>query len=518
MTEFQKRFRHIATEFLRTAIVLDDRAYSGTARIGTALRPPPVRRSYRSGGGDSPVGDPGSHDLDTVRLVGGFAEQGILCGVLGMDGGEDARVVDKLMDRADVVVLDWQMRGDDGTFALDRLRHLTRDMSRLRIVAVYTGEAELDRIAGLIKSSVTTESNWEGSPSRMLWNGSCYVALYCKEGTNTRSGFENRVVPEEDLADRMVTDFVTVVAGLLPAVALTALASVRNNAYRLLNSFGQRLDPAFLCHRSRLQAPDDAEALVAKMVSGEIEEIVEEAVAARQPAGLNAIEKWLGTTDLSEPARTDVRKLLATGDGGTVQLFSAELREKSPKKSHIWLAEELSRDSDPARVNYEFAWLASHRAVAGRGPRRLHLGTIVRKVCSESGEYYVCIRPRCDSVRLEIDTPFLFLVLTRGGGKWRLDEGRLKLVIRTDTRFVVRFVSSKPFLRKFAPTDETGVVQTQVIKGKGQHFVDTDKTAFLWVGELRQEFAQRIAQNFGSHLARVAAEDSEWLRRMARGG
>lgn len=518
MTEFQKRFRRIATEFLRTAIVFDDKAYSNAVRIDTALRPPPLRRSYRTGGTESPGGDLVSDDLDTVRLVGGFAEHGILCGVPGMEGVGGTMVVDELMDHADIVVLDWQMRGDDGTFALDRLRHLTNDTSRLRIVAVYTGEAELDKVADLIKSSVATELNWGGSPSHMLWNGSCYVALYCKEGTNPRSDFANRVVSEEDLADRMVGDFVTIVAGLLPAVVLTALTSVRDNAYRLLNSFGERLDPAFLSHRSGLQTPDDAEALVARMISGEIEEIVEEAVATHQPAGLDAIDKWLGTTGLGETVRTDVRELLATGDGGTVQLLSAELREKSPKKSHIWLAGELSSDSDPARVNYEFAWLASHRAVARTGPKRLHLGTIVRKGCSESGVYYVCVRPRCDSVRLENDTPFLFLVLARDGGKRKLDEGRLRLVIRTNTGFIVRFVSSEPFLCKFAATAETGVVQTQVIKGEEQQFVDTDKTAFTWVGELRQEFAQRIAQSFGSHLARVAAEDSEWLRRMARGG
>lgn len=512
MTEFQKRFRRIATEFLRTAIVVDDKAYSGTVRIGSALRPPPVRRSYRAGGTEAPIGDPVSHDLDTVRLVNGFAEHGILCGVLGMDSAEDAEGLDKLMDRADIVILDWRMWGDDGAFTLERLRHLVGDSGRLRIVGVYTGEANLDRITDLIKSTVATDSNWDGSPTRILRNGSCYVALYCKEGANPPAEFRDRVVHEEDLADRMVTDFVTIVAGLLPAVVLTALTSVRDNAYRVLNGFAQRLDPAFLCHRSCLLTPDDAEALVVRMVSGEIEEIVEEAVAARQPAGLEAIDSWLDTRDLSDDVRTDLQRLLASGSGGSVQLLSTELAGKvSSKKPYQWLTGKLCKVGDVASVDHEFAWLASHRAVTGIESKRLHLGTIVRRGCSERGEHYVCIRPRCDSVRLERDTPFLFLALTEDGGK-------SKLVIRTGTGFVIRTISDKPFVRTFAPDGGIDFVRTRIDDAKEHCFVDTDGTKFAWAGELRQEFAQRIAQRFGSHLARVAAEDSEWLRRTARDG
>ena len=41
---------------------------------------------------------------------------------------------------------------------------------------------------------------------------------------------------------------------------------------------------------------------------------------------------------------------------------------------------------------------------------------------------------------------------------------------------------------------------------------------FVWQGELKAEFAQRIAQTFTANLSRVAVDESEWLRRMAGKG
>ena len=511
MTEFQNRFRSIATDFLRTAIVIDDAAYSGAERTSVVLRPPSARRSYRSDPVEPTDSGRTSHDLDAARLVDGFARHGILCSVHRMDDEMGEKELGDLVDRADIVVLDWQMRNDNGAFALDRLRHLTTDKNRLRIVAVYTGEERLEMVAEkIVGSELTSETSWEILSSGMLRNGSCYVALYCKEGANPQLGFADRVVGEKKLPDRLVMDFVTITAGLLPAVVLTALTSVRDNAHRLLNSFGKRLDPAFLCHRSCLPIPDDAEALVVRMISGEIEEILEEAVVARRPAGLKAIDSWLETRELDFQLRSDVRKLLANGSEGSVQLLSDKLvGKKKPRKAHQWLTGILATSTDAERINLEFAWLASHRAVTGPEPKRLHLGTIVRE-CSESGGHYVCIRPRCDSVRLKGDTPFLFLSLTK-------EAGDSQLVIRTKNGFAKRTISNTPVVRTFAPADGTEVVQTRADDQNGHHFADCDEMKFEWVGELRQEFAQRIVHRFGSHLGRVAAEDSEWLRRTARG-
>ena len=48
------------------------------------------------------------------------------------------------------------------------------------------------------------------------------------------------------------------------------------------------------------------------------------------------------------------------------------------------------------------------------------------------------------------------------------------------------------------------------------YFSDANNTRFDWLGELKAEFAQRIAQEFASGLSRVAVDESEWLRREAK--
>ena len=506
MTEFNERFRLVATDFLRTAVVLDDRAYGSSEATGGALRPPPTRRSYRSDRVELTADGP-SHDLDSAKLVEGFARHGILCGVLDCVPGTEEP--GKLVEHADIVVLDWQMWGDGGEFALERIRRLAVDQYRLRIVAVYTGEPDLETIRSRIsRSEVTDGQRWEDLPSGMLQCNSCYVALYCKEGTNPRPSLAGRVVHEGDLAEKLVADFVEIAAGLVPAVALTALTSVRDNAYRLLNSFANRLDPAFLCHRACLPTPDDAEAFVARKVAGEIEEIIGDAVAARQPAGLGAISAWLATREMSGEARNELRRLLAPGSDRAAQLLSPELHGNKPKKPHRWFTGKLAGEA-AGDVDHEFAWLASHRIVVGDEPRRLHLGTVVGREYRGTQEFYVCIRPRCDSVRLTGHTPFLFLKLTEG-------KGVATLVLRSSTGFVLKTVSSMPFVREFASCGGNGVVISRTFGPKGHCFVDSAGAEFEWLGELREEFAQRIVQRYGSHLGRVAAEDTEWLRMTER--
>ncbi len=511
MSEFHERFRHIATEFLRTAVVLDDRAYGGSGATGGVLQRPPTRRSYRSERVELTDGRP-SHDLNSAELVQGFARHGILCGVLDSVSGAEA--LDKLVDRADIVVLDWQIFGDEGAFALERIHRLAVDQHRLRIVAVYTGEADLDTIRERIGGSeVAGGRRWEDSASGMLRCGSCYVALYCKEGANPQPGFRDRVVHEGELAESVVNDFVAVAAGLVPAVALTALTSVRDNAYRLLNRFGSFLDPAFLCHRACLPAPDDAETFIVSKVAGEVEEIMTDSVAARRPAGLEAISTWLEARKLSGDARKELQRLLTSDSDRTAQFSSPELRGKGLRKLHRWFTGILAGDA-ASDVDLAFAWIASHRVVVGQEPKRLQLGTIVRRRQRGVEEFYVCIRPRCDSVRLTGLTPFLFLALTEGNG----GKGVATLVVKSSDGFVRKTVKSTPFVQEFAPLGDNGVVVTQVGESENHYYVDCDGTEFDWMGELRQEFAQRIVQRYGSHLGRVAVEDTEWLRRIAGDG
>ena len=94
----------------------------------------------------------------------------------------------------------------------------------------------------------------------------------------------------------------------------------------------------------------------------------------------------------------------------------------------------------------------------------------------------------------------------------------IQLVIRTregeHLRVSVCTSPSQWSLVKFAPKNKGGPVVAEQDAEKGFLFTAADNTQYDWLGELKAEFAQRIAHRFASGLSRVAVDNSEWLRRM----
>ena len=72
---------------------------------------------------------------------------------------------------------------------------------------------------------------------------------------------------------------------------------------------------------------------------------------------------------------------------------------------------------------------------------------------------------------------------------------------------------------QFKPSRENGAITATRREPNGCfEFTDTSGKRYKWRGELKFEYAQRIAQTFGTTLSRVAVDESEWLRRAARRG
>ena len=158
------------------------------------------------------------------------------------------------------------------------------------------------------------------------------------------------------------------------------------------------------------------------------------------------------------------------------------------------------------------AWMFNFRTVFNAPPPILRLGSVLRRRSHDKPKYFVCMRPTCDSVRLEGDTMFLLLPLVEPYDK------SVQIVLRTDADVYKRVsVSTKMnqwLLVKFAPNPEKASVAAER-DDTGFFFTDSEHVRFEWLGELKASFAQRLAQEFASGLSRVAVDDSEWLRREA---
>ena len=504
-----------AKRFLQTAVVVDDEAYMGTGSNGPKgeVVVPDRRTPTLSQEDHSSVGSRSKHSLDAQSVMDSFAALGVICGVVG-----PTQSAMETMRKADIVVLDWRLQKDDPRYALKLLRDLLAgeelDRNSLRLVAIYTGEARLENIydeiiAELEKNKLESIKIENGNKAEILYRHS-RVVLYAKSGVKLAKPLKQRRVEAEDLPKRLVDDFTAMTEGLLPSIALTSLTAVREGAHKVLDRFCAELDPAFLTQKACISNPDDAELQIVSHVAEELRGLMDNAVAEQSPAGAKAVEAWLrrkhaqGNGDKNFSLK-DMIKLANEGLG------KSSLNEKYVKKLSAGFA-----GGNAVELNKRLAWIMSFRTVFNAPPPTLWLGSVVTKMGNGKDDgHLICMRPRCDCVRLEGDTRFFFLPLVEP--KKRSDQ----LVVRLDNEYKHLSIEPDPagwVHLEFAPSKNNHPVTATKLESKdGFEFTDTCDKRYTWQGELTTEYAQRIVQNFATKLSRVAVNESEWLRIMAKG-
>ena len=509
--------RDFAQRFLQTAVVVDDEAYmalGGVDGLQTEVVAPGRHTRVSSQDDRSPVDRGSVHTLNASSVMDSFSALGVICGVTGPT---DSAM--ETMRQADIVILDWLLRDGEPQCALKLLRDLlTGEVERnsLRLVAIYTGEALLEEICAAVSAElkeagldpVENETKTEVSyrHGRMV--------LYAKSGVNLAELLKHRSVAEEDLPGRLVDDFASMTSGLLPGIALASLTAVREGAHRVLDRFCADLDPAFLAHRACLSNPDDAERQIVNHVAEELRGLMDNAVAEKSPAGADAVERWIrskadGAASFAFRNRNlDLEQTIAMANKG---LAASQLKDNAFEG----LTAGFSGNEVDA-LDERLAWIMSFRTVYNAPPPILWLGSIVTESSDGDERHLICMRPRCDCVRLEEKTTFFFLPLVTPRGVTeqivvRLDATYKRLGIQLDPAGWVR--------RQFRPLTGNGpVTATKRQSGDGFEFTDTCGKRYRWRGELKAEYAQRIAQTFAATLSRVAVAESEWLRRMAKSG
>ena len=515
--QFRRRSREVARRFLQTAVVVDDEAYMATERSeignGEVVAPGRTGRATEQSGGSS-AGRATGHTLNAKSVIDAFATLGVVCGVVGPD-----QSAMETMRRADIVVLDWQLREGDPNCALNLLRDLLTgevDRNSLRLVAIYTGEARLEDICEAVSAQLREmqlEPVEDASKSATSYRHG-RVVLYAKSDVNLANNLKERSVAEEDLPERLVEDFAAMTEGLLPRIALTSLTAVREGAHMVLDQFSADLDPAFLAHRACLPNSDDAEQHIVNHVAEELRGLMGNAVAAESPASADAVEGWMrlqrGATE-----RFDF-------GGGALDLDQAVTLAREGLRASVLkdnAFEGLSAGFAGGEVvdrDERLAWIMSFRTVFNAPPPRLWLGSVVTGMIDGKQRHLICMRPRCDCVRLDGKTSFFFLPL--------VEPGKLKeqLVVNLGTRFRRLGIDLDPagWVRlQFEPTEGNGAVTAAKEEPSGRFvFTDACDGRYAWQGELKAEFAQRVAQAFTATLSRVAVDESEWLRRMAGKG
>lgn len=136
-------------------------------------------------------------------------------------------------------------------------------------------------------------------------------------------------------------------------------------------------------------------------------------------------------------------------------------------------------------------------------------------VLKSASDYWVCLTPVCDCVRLPDDGgEFMLANLKAGASNWSFiaeADGKMVKLLFDRKRQTVKTVMFGPAVKSLvrAAFENKKIVFREV--------VSKDETAnrYEWLGEMKPMQAQRIVQNFANNIARVGLDEFEWQRRWA---
>ena len=573
-TDFRQHSEEIARNFLQTIMVVDDRAFferEESAAIPTEVqRPGPPRftevqelidesvspsreESENTRPEDVAIDDKGSdkasvdkaHELDAKKLIGDFAVKGIVCAVIRPKDVEVELLGNKvypLAESCDIVVFDWVLYGaTDGGKVKELISEITKRSSgkekRLRLIVVYTGQEELADITEQIRTTLEAagQSNVVANKDYTLQIGPVRIAVYAKGYVPVAA--ENvdlaaRVIPIDQLPDKLISEFTDMTMGLVSNVAIGSMAALRSNTHKLLTKFPPGLDAPFLAHRAMLTEPGNAGNLLVYLIGAELTAILDGAEVSRiadEFDGNDIIRLWLDmkeadgfqfkerfVPEISNATVEDVWELLRKGVGSKnlVQRLKGFKTNPHTKK----LTSRLSAASESAtELEYKFAILTSIKSDYRESSPALITGTVLkqeRKIKDTiSTLYWVCIQPICNCVRLGERTSFPLLPLKLVERKNKFD---LVLPDRNNPYAHVKVDYNPTTLRmkRFDPSrDGLQMVKAQLQEDGKFYFKASRGERYEWIAELKFEHAQRILNQYASGISRVGLDESEWLRR-----
>jgi len=472
----------------------------------------------------------------------------MVCSVLKPDKDDELLgLAIKAAERADVLILDWKIYNDDGDKAMGIIGNIiTSDSTgdqRLRLIIIYTAE-------NIVWVSKKMEEKYSGDfkivdEGFAFSRGHLRIAIFAKEGVGVPPDIGARVLSIDELSKQVSVEFAKITAGLVSNVALESLAVLRDNTHRIMGRLGHEMDPPYLAHRALLPNPGDAMNHAIDIIASEFRALLD-TYEVGEKANLRTIEAWVdmksreGISFEVEVANNDIKPVdpehirewqrvgIEKSDWWSEENISGTKKDKFSKYGHKKLTQTFCAEGvNATELDYRFAMITSFKNRYGRSERRptLTLGTVIKSESAASSnkseKFWLCIQPRCDSVRIEKERGFFFLPLEV------FDEEKDKkfdLVLEVhESDFIKLRINYKIYDSTHFEFSSDGSDE-QVIRAKAENgdfvFYTADKTRskFKWVSELKTEHAQRIANDFAAKLSRVGLDESEWLRRWADRG
>lgn len=469
------------------------------------------------------------------HLVESFAKEGMICALYepkeNFVADKDSELY-KLCERADVVVLDWDLYGMDGKNILPLISNLVDESQNSiphhsRLCVIYTTKPDLARVGGAIYDHLNTAKLQVQDVIKpaTLVAGATRIVVLGKPNVPGRSPeIKALEVAEEDLAIRIIQEFAIMHEGILPSYALRGMAAVRRNSKKILDKFQKDLDSVFLVHRALVLKHEDAFDQLPELLAEEVLAVIHDDQIAQADA-ITLANNFASTLPLERVSMSTIegRPQQAAGVlarrfvGGGEPAVAEDYKLKSAGKLVKQLHDELGCPTSQADKQLAALFNLRTRYFKSKPPT-LGFGTVVRyEVDKEGGEtgqkeykYALCLMPLCDSMRLSQAAPtsFPFWTLQPVDGK----TGRGIVVHTKDSGYVELLATGKPRDKLWIDAfqaDASGTVIGE--QSTGAYWFNGGKK-LEWVAQLKPAHAQRVAHDIGQEFSRVGVVEAEWLR------
>ena len=555
--EFTNQSLKIVERFLQSAVVVDDWSFtdeSSEPEPPKDFKSPPKRPTIDSAppteelpsvqAPEATDDNEGIQRFNPKKVIDAFANKGIVCAVLDPKQEElDSlySTITKLAAISDVLIFDWSLVGDAGLHTREFIKNLVHNdednKDRLRLIVIYTIESKISDILDDVEREINklpeAPSISKNQAEYSLHIGSTRIVILLKQDAKIPPENKEllaRKIPFDELANRVIYEFTEMTYGLIPNVALQSMSEIRKNTSKILKYFNSELDVPYLAHRALLEDPADAEEHIVELISADLSAILEEA-NVKQHVNIDRLIEWLNLREVarqefpftkkngsvSQLTKEQVITMLRDGISKTELGLTGKNKDRQEKNPQEIMLSQLFSGNPTAGTEAEevFAHMTVFRTFFGAHTPTLTLGTVMK---DEESDYLVCIQPRCDCVRLDGATCFLFLPVEVNPGGSVFD-----LVIKDNGNYVRTKITKKvASVKQITFTGDANRMITAEMDAGNYYFIAEPQNAaqppkrYKWIGELRLERAISLSNVFSAELTRVGFTESEWLRLYAK--
>lgn len=533
----------VADNFIKTICFVDDQPFFNDA--------------------EDPINGGIDHRINADIITKVFAKKGKSCSFFKYNKIEDEDTVLKLAQNCDVTVLDWKIimepteqKGKEvnkvlseeeleedvdidesrGIYAIKLIEKILGENHKTpKLIIVFTAEYDTEKIVIPIRRKLDELGiNYEENEDELYFhNDKIRLSIYFKlpeDRKHISEEVKRKEVNLERLPEIINSEFAQLTNALVLQAAIRAISEVRNNTYNLLESYNRKLDPAYLTHRSLLPNPDDAEDQLLEIIGSDIKSLIKESEinsiiktralplflkdqyrAATYPFMVDNREQLV---NLNPPENINIETLQSIVLNGVEKTFYKkeipfEENVLFSKICHKSLTNTFANNADEAKMSdIKFSILTTIKPRYLISDFTMTLGTILKEDRKES--YWLCVQPKCDSVRItQKKRSFLLL-------KLNVVESQKKFhfVLKVADEFKFFKINYKIYDSQLVDfiTHENGNVRS--FESDSQiKFKRGDNKDMLWIGELKNDFAQNVSNSLAFELSRVGLDLSEWLRR-----